>query len=178
MEKSPVEVALLVIAGLIDGSERRKEAIAPLRAAVAAAIDELDPDRLRDSRPTWWQEMDRWVRLDAFDRLRYSADQIFVLEEQAEEIVRGLHEMLTPRAVGQWTYRRDYRTLCRMAEQRGVHLERLRLAERRLRPRLAAGTSAQLREARRQLVAEEKRGGRQRDRLGQLLSMADHVLAS
>lgn len=169
LERNTIEVAVLVIAGLLDTAERRAETVTPLQSAIAAAVEELDPDHLRDTRPTWWVEMDRWARLDALDRLRYSGDQIFVLEAQAQEIADGLRDMLTPRPAGRWTWREDYHTLCRIASERGVHLERLRLAERRLRPRLAVGTAAALRDARRRLVAEELCGARQRERLGRLM---------
>lgn len=177
MERSPIEVAVLVIAGLIDGSERRAEAMAPLTAAVAAAVEELDPDHLRKTEPTWWQDLDPWARLDALDRLRLSHDNLLILEGQASEIVMGLRRMLAPRPVPV-NYRADYARLCRMAEQRALHLDRLRLAERRLRSQLVPSTAAQLRDGRRALIVEEQRGARQRDRLGALLSMADTVMAS
>lgn len=177
MDRSPVEVAVLVIAGLIDGSERRAEAMTPLSHAVSAAVEELDPAGERDMSPTWWREMDPWRRLDACDRLRLSHDNLLLLESQASDIIMGLRAMLTPHA-GQFTYRADHDRLCRMADQRAVHLDRMRLAEKRLRPKLTSETSALLSGSRRALLAEERRGKLQRARLGSLLSMADLVIAS
>ena len=177
VERSAVEVAVLVIAGLIDGCERRAEAMAPLTAAVTTAVDELDPNHERDTSPTWWHDMDRWRRLDALDRLRLAHDSLYLLEEQAAEIALGLRAMLAPHPAT-FSYRDDHGRLCRMAEKRAVHIERLKLAEKRLRPRLLPATSAQLRQSRRVLIAEENRGGVQLARLSALLSMADQVMAS
>lgn len=177
MERSAVEVAVLVIAGLIDGCERRAEAMAPLTDAVTATVDELDPNHERDTSPTWWHEMDRWRRLDALDRLRLAHDSLYLLEQQAAEIVMGLRAMLAPHPVT-FSYRADHGRLCRMAEKRAVHIERLRLAEKRLRPKLQPATSGQLRQHRRALIVEENRGRLQLARLDALLSMADQVMAS
>ena len=179
MDRSPVEVAVLVIAGLIDGCDRRAEAMIPLTAAVAAAVAELAGGR--NTAPTWRQELDPW-HLDALDRLRLAHDDLLILEAQAGEIVLGLRAMLTPGA--RLTYGADYRRLTWMAEQRKMYLERLRLAENRLRrpaasrPALSHEVGEELSRARRLLVAEEARGSRQLHRLGSLLSMDDQVLAS
>lgn len=178
MDRSPIEVAVLVIAGLIDGCERRSEVMGPLTVAVRRAVAEIDPDRLRDTRPTWWQDLDPWARLDALDRLRLSHDNLLLLEEQAGEITMGLRSILTPHTAAAYTYRQDHQRLVRMAAQRGVHLNRLRLAAKRLRPRLSDDVAAELSRCRREFLAQEKRGERQLHRLGALLSMADHVMAS
>ena len=168
MERSAVEVAVLVIAGLIDGCERRAEAMGPLSKAVARAVDELDPDHERDTAPTWLADLPRWAKLDALDRFRKSHDDLLVLEVQAHEIALGLHAMLAPHPVS-FTYADDHRRLEVMAVQRSRHLELLRLAEKRLRPRLSADVSGDVRLARRALVAEEVRGSLQLARLRRLL---------
>lgn len=168
MAPSKAEIALRVVAALIDIAERRAEAMTGLSAAVQAAVDELDPNRTRDSRPTWWEDLPAWQRLDAFDRLRKAHDQLLLLEVQAGSVVDGLREMVAGRAAGSplaaWTEMEG------LAERRRGMLEDLSRAERGVRARLQPGTSSLLRSAGRWMCEEEDRAAAQRARLGDLLA--------
>ena len=172
---SPAEVAVRVIAALIEISEARAAAIVPLSALVALAVDELDPDHLRDTRPTWLQDLPPWARLDALDRLRRAHDQLLVLEVQAGTVTTDLRASLTIgtahpafRPLG-LTPPKAHAMLIGMAERRSEILTAMGLAERCVRRRLTEATSVGLRAAMRVLEHEETAAAKQQARLSILI---------
>ena len=172
-QPSNAEITVRVIAGLIDLSERRAAIVAPLADLIRQAVDELDPDHVRDSRPTWLADLPRWARLDAFDRLRKATDDLRLLEVQAEEVIQDLRASFTVpnpahRALG-LTPARAYEMLVRMAERRAELVTTMARSEKSLRPRLTKPTSAALRRALRRLGASETDAAGQRAALGFLL---------
>lgn len=177
--KSAIEVGVEVVAGLIAVGAQRERVIDNLRVAVEAAVVELDPDGRRNRTPTWFVELDPWVKLDSYDRMRKSYEDLMLVEEQAAEIVAALRTMLTPHVVRAdrrpLTPRSAYDQLGRLAGRRADYATKLANAERRLRGRLRPETAAGLRRALRELRDEDRRGAVLRDRLGRLLTMADLV---
>src|SRR5579875_3258812 len=97
---SAAEIAARIVATLLDLAEERAVMVDQLGGFVRQAVEELDPECLRDTDPTWWQDLPPWFRLDAFDRLRQAFDQIKVLEVQAGVVVHDLRGMLALRPVG------------------------------------------------------------------------------
>lgn len=171
------EVGLRVIAGLIDVAAEREGVVGRLSASVTQAVAELDPGRERNTDPTWWHDLPPWVKLDAVDRLRKAHDDLLVLEGQAAEVVAGLRAILGPSPVGRISPVRAHEMLCGMADRRIVYLGQMRLAERRVRPKLANSTGAALRAALREVTAGEERALQYRDRLGRLLHVAELIVA-
>lgn len=153
-----------VVAGLLELAELRAERLPALSGTVRQVVDELDPDHDRDTSPTWWQDRDPWVRLDAVDRLRYAHDDLLVLGAQEEAIIEDLR-----RSRG-YSPGRAYRLLVEVAGRRREALERLYLAERRVRPRLAPDTAKSLSRARRVVQAGETDTAARMERLGRLLA--------
>lgn len=174
-QRSPVEVGIEVVAGLIAISGQRERAINDLRSCVEKAIRELDPRHERDRSSTWWQDH-RWARPDPFDRFRRAFEDLWLLEIQAREVVAGLRSMLVPTLVRPSTVATPVEALGRLvwlAERRLEDLRRLELAERAVKPGLTPSTASSVRRAIREMRAEEQRGSEYRGRLARLLSMAD-----
>jgi hypothetical protein len=174
MGTSPAEIAVRVVAGLLDISERCVEATIPLTAAVATAVEELDPGHERDTRPTWLQELPPWARLDAFDRLRKADDDLRLLEVEAAEVVKDLRESFTTpnpahRPLG-LSPGKAHAMLARQADRRAEIMTGMALAERSLRPQLTVPASAALRRAMRRLCASETAANERRAGLGFLLA--------
>lgn len=172
---SPAEVAARVVVGLIEIAERRARVIPQLSAAVTDAVNELDPDGRRDSSPTWWSDLPPWTVLDSFDRLRRAHDQLVVLEVQAGIEVLDLRGFLvlapvnTPARPYGHSPGRALAVLMSMARNRGQMLGDMAKAERVLRPRLAAATSAGLRSVLRTVIGQESIAQEERVRLAELL---------
>lgn len=162
LETSAAEIAARVVAGLIDMAEQRAELMAQLSDAVRLAVDDADPDHLRDTQPTWLQDRPAWIRLDPLDRVRLAHDRLLVLEIQAREIVMDLRGMLALRPVGSperpvgYTPARAHRESIEMAGRRAEILSELVNAERRLRASLQPVTSERLRKCIRALQQAEK----------------------
>ena len=175
--KSAIDVGVEVVAGLIAVAAQRERAIDTLRSAVEAVIEELDPANQRNRDATWFHDLDAWVRLDPFDRLRKSYEDLMLVEAQAADIVNGLRSMLNPMVVRAdlrvLTPRQAYEQLGRLAEHRAGNVKKLKNAERRVNQHLRPDTSKELRRALREIEEEEARGRSYRERLGRLLSMAD-----
>ena len=162
--ESRVEAMIRVVAGLLELAELRAERLPALSGAVRQVVDELDPDQVRDTSP--WRDRDPWVRLDAVDRLRYTHDDLLALGAQEAAILEEL------RAVsGGYTPGKAYRLLVEVAVRRREALERLYLAERRVRPRLAPDTAKSLSRARRVVQAGEADTAARMERLGRLLGL-------
>jgi hypothetical protein len=175
-DESPREIAVRVVVALIEMAERRSRTIPNLTAAVEAAVGELDPDHLRDTSPTWFQDLPPWHQIDSFDRLRRAHDQLLVLEIQAGEIIYDLRGVFRLAAVGSaarphgYTPARAHAELMRMALRRGEMLADLGKAERVLRPRLSGGTSRRLRAVLRAVIGQELAAREEQVRLTELLT--------
>ena len=175
--RSPSDVGVEVVAGLIAIASQRQRAVNALRAQVEAAVQELDPAGLRDHSATWSADHP-WARPDAFDRFRRAFEDIMLLEVQANEITDGLRSMLNPTAVRRLDVPTPviaHRRLARMAERRLEEIGRLQRALRAVRPGLTAATAAGVRCCIREMLTEETRAADYRDTLGRLLSMGDQV---
>lgn len=170
------EIAARVVVGAIEMAERRAEIMPRLSAAVAKAVDELDPGHERDTSPTWWQDLPPWQHLDSVDRLRLAHDQLFVLEEQATGIVDDLRGFLRRAPAGSaerphgYTPARAHFELCRLGLRRFEYVGDLRRGERVVRARLSRPVSAWLREQIRSVGSVESLAGEERQRLTDLLS--------
>lgn len=175
---SPAEIAARVVVGLIEIAERRALLVPSLSAAVVVAVDELDPDRVRPSSPTWWVDLPPWTVLDSFDRLRRAHDQLLVLEVQAGEVVQDLRGLIMLAAVSSparplgYTPGKALAVLMRMGLRRAEMLGDMAKAERVLRPRLSRPTSAVLRRGMREMVRQELRAQDEKVRLQELLTPA------
>lgn len=166
------EIAARVIAGLIDSVETRQTTIARFRETVEQAVTELDPDRTRDTRPSWLNDIPRWVRLaDPLDRFRRAYDDLLILEAQAGETVNGLRAAFTG-SVPRPPVTAAHRFLADLAGRRDEHVRQMTLAERRLRPRLQPGTAAAVRSTIRELRHQNDITAAQLERLHLLLLMS------
>lgn len=174
MGSSPAWVAAVVVGGLIEAALGRDQLLRPLARIVATAVEELDPDGVRDRHQTWWVDLPPWARLDAYDRLRKSYEDLLLVEGQAEEVVGELRALGTKTVVGAhrpWTACRD--DLVMFAAQRRRALRSMRLAERRLRDRLSVGTAKELRRTVRVLEAFEASDAAHRETLSRLLALPE-----
>ena len=148
---SAVEVATRIVGTLLDLADDRARMVDQLGAVVRLAVEELDPDHERDTRPTWWQDRNPWARMDPLDRLRFGFDQIQVLEAQAGVVVNDLRGMLALRPVGSlerpigYTPARAHTELLAMGRRRRQEFARMNLAERRLRANLTRATAGHIR---------------------------------
>lgn len=174
--ESPTEVAATVVVKLIEIAGRRAECIPDLSAAVRRAVDELDPEGVRDSSPTWWQDLPPGQYLDPFDRVRRAHDQLLVLEVQANDVVQDLRGFLSLTPAGGpgrpfgYSPARAHAVLERMALRRAEMLSDMGRAVRMLQPQLSKETAAALRSGIRAVADEESRAQVERVRLTELLS--------
>jgi hypothetical protein len=172
--RSPAEIAVRVVAKLIEIGDDRVQAMAGLAPAVRAVIFELDPDGTRDTTACWWQHLPPWVRLDSFDRLRRGYDGLVVIEAQADTIRVDLAGMLTMAPVGtparplglsHWD---AYRRLDMMAAVSRTHLTDMTRESRMITPRLTPAPATALRVGLRALDTHHRQATIERARLAVL----------
>lgn len=182
---SNAEIVARVIVGLISITEARAEDIEELSELVGTAVAQLDPKGVRDHAPCWWVDLPPWARLDSFDRLRKSHDDLLLVETQSAAIVEDLRWLLTPHPPGTappTTPMRALTDLQALAEPRRTHLRDMEAALRQLRRgvrltpdgdrvRLPLDTYSKLRRTIHTLEDDEDEASVQRRKLAALLTL-------